>query len=331
MAICQATTSAGIPCSCKARDGYLTCGRHKNQDIQFRLANIHICGFEKADGSRCAKQCAEGDTLCKFHRTVTIRREQERRGRLVWTEALDIIWGPELITDFAQVRALVDAAFDGGWINQRIYDNIIFDLHGEWMFYHRERFVVGAGAATGLQRLALDAQNVHTKEVTAQTSEAQEYLLKTELPVGQNTPAELESAWSDKSDKKKVMRDVKTWYGTNDCVKPKDWLYKRMLDGLWARIKVHKERAELTQRLWEESFESVGKCCQGHLSRLANVLVGFTEEVKAEVPVGEILQQRIAAIAEKDIGVEFKVCEAWTVFEELKVPMEERDAWIEAF
>lgn len=108
-------------------------------------------------------------------------------------------------------------------------------------------------------------------------------------------------------------------------------MYKRMLDGLWARVKAHKERKELTKRLWEEAFESVDKCCQGHLSRLANVLVGFTEEVKAEVPVGEILQQKIAAIAAKDIGVEFKVCEAWTVFEELKVPMEERDAWIEAF
>jgi hypothetical protein len=29
--------------------------------------------------------------------------------------------------------------------------------------------------------------------------------------------------------------------------------------------------------------------------------------------------------------VEYKVCEAWAVFEELKIPMEERDAWIEAF
>jgi hypothetical protein len=269
--------------------------------------------------------------MCKLHRTITDRREQERRGRLVWAEALDILWGQGLMTDFAQIRAIVDAAQDAGWINQRIYDGIIFDLHGEWMYYRRERIVPGVKATTDLQRLALDNQNVHTKEVTIQTSEAQEYLLKTEVPKSQDTLAELETAWAEKVQRKKVMRDVKMWYGMQRCVSINDWLYKRMLDGLWARIKSHKERAELTQRLWEEAFESVDKCCQGHLSRLANVLVGFTEEVKAEVPIGEILQQRIAAIAEKDIGVEFKVCEAWAVFEELKVPMAERDAWIEAF
>jgi hypothetical protein len=177
----------------------------------------------------------------------------------------------------------------------------------------------------------MDNQNVHTKEVNQLTSDSMKFLLETPVPIGQETVAELETAWADKSEKKRVMRDVKTWYHTNTCVKTNDYLYKRMLDGLWVRIKAHKERDELTKRLWEEAFESAGKCCQGHLSRLANVLVGFTDEVKAEVPMGEILQQRIAAIAAQDIGVEFKVCEAWAVFEELKVPMEERDAWIEAF
>jgi hypothetical protein len=186
-------------------------------------------------------------------------------------------------------------------------------------------------ARTDLQRLALDNQNVHTKEVTQLTSDSTKYLLETSVPTGQETVAELETAWADKSEKKKVLRDVKTWYRTKTCVNDNDYLYKRMMDGLWVRIKSHKERSELTQRLWEEAFESTGKCCQGHLSRLANVLVGFTDEVKAEVPVGEILQQRIAAIATKEIGVEYKVCEAWIVFEELNVPMEERDAWIEAF
>ncbi len=326
MATCQSVTKAGRPCSCKARVGFTTCGRHRNAGV----VDLTVCGELKVDGSRCSKRCADGDTLCKLHRTVADRREQERRGRLVEAEALDILWGQGLITEFNQVRILVDAAFDAGWINQHTHNGIILNLLEEWQFYRRQRVAPTAKATTGLQRLALDAQNVHTKEVSAQTSEAQEYLLKTEVPAGQNTLAELETAWADKSQRKKVMRDVHYWYG-RDCVKKDDLLYKRMLDGLWARIKVHKERAELTQRLWEEAFESVDKCCQGHLSRLANVLVGFTEEVKAEVPIGEILQQRIAAIAEKDIGVEFKVCEAWTVFEELKVPMAERDAWIEAF
>jgi len=246
---------------------------------------------------------------------------------------LDLLWGPEPIQHFNQLVVMIDDAFEQGLITRFYYDDLYHQLEQEWLWYRRERIIPTAKATTDLQRLALDKQNVHTEAVNKQTSDAQKYLLETSVPNGQKTVDEIWSAWSGQNTKqrKKVVRDIEKWYETADCVKMKDWLYKRMLDGLWARIKVHKYRTELTQRLWEEAFESMGMCCQGHLSRLANVLVGFTEEVKAEVPVGEILQQKIAAIAEKAIGVEYKVCEAWTVFEELKIPMEERDAWIEAF
>jgi hypothetical protein len=294
------------------------------------MIDLNMCGQEKADGSRCSKRCADGDHMCKLHRTVADRREQTRRGRAVWNDTLDFLWAQGVITDYALVRAIPDAAFDAGWITQDTYDHLLLTIRDEWNWYRAQRVTPAAKATTDLQRLALDNQNVHTKEVSQLTSDSTKYLLETPVPTGQDTLAELETAWADKN-KKKVMRDVKLWYGMDHCVKQNDQLYKRMLDGLWVRIKQHKERDELTQRLWEEAFESVDKCCQGHLSRLANVLVGFTEEVKAEVPVGEILQQRISAIAAKEIGVEFKVCEAWAVFEELKVPMEERDAWIEAF
>ena len=329
MATCQAVTSAGRPCPCKARIGFNTCGRHKNTVVQ--VVDLTICGQQKTNGGRCSKKCVEGDTLCKLHRTVLERREQEQRARFVWAQAMEIIWGQGLITEFAQVRGIVDTAFDNGWLNQGTYDGILFQLHTEWVWYRRERIAPTVNATTDLQRLALDNQNVHTKEINKQTSDAQEYLLKTEVPDEQDTLREIAIVWSDKVNNKRVMRDLKNWYETSTCVKKDDWLYACMLDGLWVRIKEHKEIDELVERLWEEVSESVGMCCQGHLSRLGNVLVGFTEEVKAEVPIGEILQQKIASIAEKDIGVEYKVCEAWTVFEELKIPVEERDAWIEAF
>lgn len=309
--------------------GFATCGRHKNVTIENEVA-VHVCGFEKTNGSHCIKHPADGDTMCKLHRTVTDRREQARRGRILWTDVVALLWGEDVIMDYAQVTAIPEAAFDAGWITQTTYDDLLFNLRDEWVWYRAQRVVPTAKATTGLERLALDNQNVHTKEVNQQTSDSMKFLLETPVPIGQDTLAELETAWSGKK-MKKVMRDVKLWSEMKTCVKESDWLYKRMLDGLWVRIKAHKERSELTQRLWEEAFESVDKCCQGHLSRLANVLVGFTDEVKAEVPLGEILQQRIAAIAAEDIGVEFKVCEAWSVFEELNVPMEERDAWIEAF
>lgn len=296
------------------------------------MIDMNMCRQEKVDGSRCMKRCAPGDIMCKLHRTVADRREQTRRMRVLWQDALDLLWGPQPIQQFNQLTTILDDAMDRAWITQDYHDDLVRQLHDQWRFYRQQRLVPTAKATTDLQRLALDNQNVHTKEVSQLTSDAMKYLLETPVAEDQETVAELETAWSDKNSVqvKKVMKDIRKWCANTSCVKEGDWLYSRMLDGLWARVKAHNERKELTQRLWEEAFESVDKCCQGHLSRLANVLVGFTEEVKAEVPVGEILQQKIAAIAGKDIGVEVKVCEAWAVFEELKVPTEERDAWIEA-
>jgi hypothetical protein len=60
------------------------------------------------------------------------------------------------------------------------------------------------------------------------------------------------------------------------------------------------------------------------------VLVGFDMNVRADVPVGEILQQKIAAIAGMDLSIELKVGKAWVVLEELAVPMDQRIAWIDA-
>lgn len=291
------------------------------------MIHLNMCGQEKADGTRCYKQCQHGDTMCKRHRTVADRREQNRRGRLIWTEVLDLLWNNgAMVEHFNQITALVDHQFDAGWITQAVHDDLILQLHDEWRFYRAQRLAPTAKATTELQRLALDAQNVHTKAVTQQTTEAQEFLLKTPIPKGQKTMEEITAAWEAK-DSKKVLKDMASFYKMDY----NDYLYKRMLDGLWARIQSHPEKAELIQRLWEETSEAVTKCYQGHICRLGNVMVGFTEEVKAEVPLGEILQQKMAAIAAKDVDVLHKVCEAWFVCEELKVSQEERGAWIEAF
>lgn len=291
------------------------------------MIDLNLCGQEKADGTRCMKQCAHGDTMCKLHRTVANRREQNRRGRLIWGEVLDMLWNAGgMVEHFNAISAVVEQHLDAGWITQDVHDDLLLQLRDEWNFYRAQRLAPTAKATTELQRLALDKQNVHTKEVTKQTTEAQEFLLKTPVPSSQNTLAELETAWANK-DAKKVLKDIDSFYKMDYS----DYLYKRMLDGLWARIKSHPEKTELVQRLWEETSEAVTKCYQGHICRLGNVMVGFTEEVKAEVPLGELLQQKMAVIAAKDVGVLHKICEAWFLCEELNVPQEERSAWIDAF
>ena len=325
---CGAVTKAGRPCGCRARVGFATCGRHKNVAV---VNLIDVCGERKADGSYCQKACAEGDTKCKFHRTVITTREQTARSRQLRDEAWALLWSENPPHSVNELMVDATDAFDRGWITEKTYGLLTFSIHNMWNRYQWVRPASKVPPKTDLHRLALDTQNVHTKEVNQQTSSATWFLLQTSVPKDQDTFAELLATWSDKQGAKRVLTDMCQWYQMETCVTQGDYLYGRMLDGLWTRIKAHKEREELTQRLWEEASESVNKCCQGHLSRLANVLVGFTDEVKAEVPVGELLQQKMAAIAAKDIPVEQKVEEARAVCEELKVPEAERAAWLEAF
>lgn len=175
-----------------------------------------------------------------------------------------------------------------------------------------------------LRQIALNKENVHTDEVMNLMCDGMKKLIsQTSVPDGQDTLAEIETAWSDKTTdmRKKVMSNIRMWYDSDKKS------YRPMLDGLWVLVKGNKQ---LIQRLWEEAYESIDLCWLGQLGRLANVMVGFIDEVKPHVPVGEILQQKMSAIASKDIGLEFKVCEAWAVFEELNIPMEDRDVWLQA-
>jgi hypothetical protein len=158
-------------------------------------------------------------------------------------------------------------------------------------------------------------------------------LAETPSAVGQKTLAELKLAWSDYPStlRSSVLKDVTRWYKTDSCRTEGDALYRRMLDGLWARIKLAPHKEDLIQRLWEEALESRTTCCEGHISRLCNVLVGYDATFTSPISPGELLQQRIAAIAGEDISLPLKVIKAWETMEELQIPREQRMEWIEAF
>ena len=60
-------------------------------------------------------------------------------------------------------------------------------------------------------------------------------------------------------------------------------------------------------------------------------MVGFDVSFVSPVSVGEILQNKMAAIAALEIETEEKIKQASAVMEELHVPDVERTAWLEAF
>lgn len=288
------------------------------------------------NGNACTNPRGEGLTLCSRHHRIQERRDERRRAQEVMFAAMDAIWTDGDV-DLARQRLLT--ALTDGQIDQERFDNLTETLEEEiafWQELHRmPRAVV---PQSDLHRLSLDGQSVHTKEVSKQTNETLKLLLET--PVEPDDVSSLDRItweWCDKPYNpgskafRDVMKDMRRWYAVSECRTENDWLYKRALDGLWARIKVSPMKDELLQRLWEEAYESLKMCCEGHISRLCNVFVGFDEAFKPQVSVGELLQQKMAAIAEKDIPIERKVGEAWLVFEELKIPREQRLDWIEAF
>jgi hypothetical protein len=131
-----------------------------------------------------------------------------------------------------------------------------------------------------------------------------------------------------------VMADIDKWRNMSFCRKKKDWLYRNTLWSVMQLIRnqTNKEKEkELWKRLYEECEDAKEMCCEGHISRLCNVMVGFDDAFQPPVSLGELLQNAMAKIANEDKSVEEKINEATKVMEELKVPREERGVWLEAF
>jgi hypothetical protein len=309
-----------MPCSHNARDGFQTCGKHKT------IEEIHFCIANKANGHQCgrrAKHQVDDEWLCGTHATALRHWNENEQILDLWdVVALEIQGGTDPVDIIRNMRG----NFDEGLISYNVFMRILENMRD-----HPPAGPPPAAKPTGpvtLADIATDAQSVHTTAVSEQTNRGLEVLLAVDVD---NRLYDIFYNWSSMSPDKRVFKDFKRWYAESSCCKVNDWLYKRAFDGLLTMIFRHKDRKDLIQRLQEELKESVGMCCVGHINRLVNVMVGFDDRFAPPVPVGEILQQKIAAISGKDITVEEKVGEAWAVFEELKIPMVERDAWVEAF
>lgn len=197
-------------------------------------------------------------------------------------------------------------------------------------------------AVPRLQALARDTQNVHTREVAEQTNESTEKLLdfyeKNCKTRRYRSPDWFAAKWLPEkygswNTVVNVVDDMQRWYNTHTCRTNNDWLYKKCLDALYGMIKKTEDdeaRKELYKRAFEECSESVGMCCEGHISRLCNIMVGFDENFKPPIPIGELLQNAIAKIAQSEADANDKIAEATKVFNELKVPEAERLVWLEA-
>lgn len=133
---------------------------------------------------------------------------------------------------------------------------------------------------------------------------------------------------------KETIEDMRDWGKRSSVMKKGENVYKTTLRGLWTKIKGFEPevRDELIKRLFEEASEAVGLCADGHVGRLCNVLVGFDPEFTCSLSPMEYFQNNIALIAENIHAPHAtKILQAKALMDEIKMPEEERGAWLDAF
>lgn len=181
-----------------------------------------------------------------------------------------------------------------------------------------------------LERMAKDAQNIHTLAVNTQTEDMLTTLRAVSVLPSQKTMSEILSAWEhiDETIRLRVELDMRAWARKSYIVREGDYLYRNTLRSVWANIQSYSEptRKELCQRLWEECYESLGMCAQGHISRLVNVFVGFHDGFRNV----ESIQDVMAKLSQSDMCVEEKLREAVRYMEGRKMAVGEQSVWLDA-
>ena len=350
-------------CIRDAADGNTLCiahhAKHLKREQDAGPIRAGGCSAILTSGKRCKSFASEGETICSMHARVAenARRRRERvveENRIIdersqtfindainWRLCLQMLlseWRDHLLPTrifWATVRKVTEA--------QGATED---DMHN---FYQHIRTMVvlpyqqAQGDANAdvapvgdLQRIATDTQNVHTREVSAQTQKMTDILLAQVVPDGQKTLQLVTVKFSKycKIDRMSnlltVLADMNLWYEKATCIKEGDALYRRMLNAVVAKIESSDNKRDIYRRAYEEANESVGMCCQGHLSRLVNIFSGFDLEFTSPVSNKQLLQEKMAQIASANSSLEEKVAGAQETLLQLEIPREEWNAWIEA-
>ena len=301
----------------------------------------------------CRQPVAPGELHCQAHHPVPVVEPElevevyeQRQPRLTYRQVVDDVFRRPALT--RNQRWIIASRYyrninPDAWLNGPHDDP--FNDYFQW------RLMGGQGLPPDevrpqvprgeLRTIAQDRQNVHTRAVSQQTNRGLETLLEVQRRTNTHmrSPEWFASRWLQRGygswlAVSPTVNDMMQWYNQRTCRENNDQLYKRTLDGLYLKIKALQSedtKAELYKRTFEECFESTGLCCDGHISRLCNVLVGFDDAFTPPIAFGEVLQNKMAALFAMDIPTEEKLAQAIAFFNEFAVPEAERAPWLEAF
>ena len=198
----------------------------------------------------------------------------------------------------------------------------------------RERPVVFQRDPEGgvdLRAFANDPQSVHRSSVQNTTQRVIQQILAREVPADQVAVFEINADlanpdiinWRNENLKLTVIEMFNDEYFTLEAFSVK---YGDVVDRVWAFIRAHGERIELTVRLAQELCEGRGMCANGKMARLVNVLQGYDESLDVEPP-REMFQSAIAALMSRPLAE--REARARELFVEYRIPAEEHDVWLE--
>lgn len=350
---CIAFKQSGERCTKQAQHDDNHCNLHhavalrEQQRVIFHRARLEINTIYRTFSfSPRVLAATFEEVMPRLSQGLTVENQQRLQSE-VYTHIVRPLWPVlrrvvEQGATFEQADAHVQAWVADGTIAMvlvpLLHDYIQRELAiAEWDRRRQPMF----GANQREAQLASDPQNVHTHEITQQMKDAVNLLVAVQIPKTQtNTINEIQAAFVQQKrpiyEINKVMTDVQVWWKRPTIYNREDSLYKKCLRGLWWSIKQYQGevREELEKRLWDELRDGAiphSVCTQGHMARLSNVMVGFDEAFVPPVPVGEILQQKMAAIYGMEVGYEEQLRLATDVLVELKIPREQYAEWLSAF
>ena len=302
------------------------------------------CVFVR-NGHRCEARAMQRNEECQHHHAARVRRERWQLWRathnrifLLYTEGMDPLTAQQ-VTPVLWI--FVRRATAERLRNPGLTDQEAMALHPAPTVQAMMNEILGAPAGTlpprtDLEAMARDSQNVHTRAVSEQTNRGIDLLMAVEVPETQNTMVEIRAEWTRVFTilpvQELLYEDMMRWWNIQTCVNPSDWLYRKLLRRLWAKIKTTKPeetRLELVKRLQQECAESYRLCCIGHINRLVNVMVGFDEGFKQDVPKGLLLQERFARLSAIEDDVE-RFRQATEIIAELGLTTDEAAPWLDA-
>ena len=185
-----------------------------------------------------------------------------------------------------------------------------------------------------LHNVAIDQQSVHTVVVVKNVvNKAIDKLLKIEVPE--------EYRWNTKSVSKTVVeimgkcnlsvpaaRDLCTKYlGDDNIYYLGRGIYGRTLDGVWQYIINKKDNEDMIKVLKQELEDNIGKCSQGQLTRICNILAGYIEDIGVGESVSEILGREFSKLMEIETLTE-RLSKGIEILEQNGLPEDKWSDWL---